>query len=690
MTADPGAALSHAVELHRAGRSAEAEVLCEQILGEEPTQPRALHLLGAIRFAGGKTSEAIDLVTRAIAAKPDYADAEFNLGAMLTAAGRPAEAAEHFGRAAALRPDHVEAQARLAATLMNLHRYAAAEGAFERLLALRPEDPAALIDLAALMLLRGNAVRAIELGRRAVTLAPNFALAHVRLGDALRQNGNADDAIAAYRRGLALAPDAAEVMKPLVTALRENFQLVQAEDLARRAMSLAPDDVRVVEELALIRLAQGHAADAQAMARHAVDLAPERPGPRRVLMATLCYVAELSPDERFAHHVGNGRAMAARVVRRLPPAPNDGDPGRRVRVGWLSSDFHTHPVGRNLEWLFRHIDRTKFELVGYAQVRQPNPVTEWFRGQADRWRSVVGVDDADVAGQIRADHIDVMIYLAGRFDHNRPQVAEWRPAPVQVSLFDAATSGLEEMDYLIADPVLVPHRPTEKFSERVVRLPHLNILPPVPHSPDVAPPPCLKAGHPTFGSFNNPAKLSAKTLAVWAAVLRRRPDARLLLRFHEAFADASIVDRLRHELGPELMTRVEFDVESRPLAEHLDLYRRVDVALDPFPFNGSTTTFEALWMGVPVITLLGDTMMGRWSAAMLRTLKLDELIAPTPEEYVELALRLAADPVRLSELRASLRGRVLASPLCNGKRFTRHFERLIQALWRRWCRAERP
>jgi len=691
VTDDPAAPLSRAIELHRAGRSAEAEALCEQILAQQPAQARALHLLGAIRFSGGRTAEAIGLVERAIAARPDYADAEFNLGAMLTAAGRPAEAADHFGRAAALRPDHVEAQARLAATLMNLGRYEAAERAFERLLVLRPEDPPALMDLAALMLTGGHAARAVELSRRAVALAPNFALARVWLGDALRQQGDGNAAIAEYRRGLALAPDSAEVIKPLITALRENFRLVEAEELARRAMSLFPDDARVLEELSLILLAQGKAASAATMVRQAVERSPELLGPRRVLMATLPYVADLSLDERFAYSLENGRALASRVRRRLPSLPNDRDPVRRLRVGWLSSDFHWHPVARNLERLFRHIDRAKFEFVGYAHVQQPNHLTDWFRQHADAWRSVVRLDDDAVAGQIRADRIDVMIYLAGRFDDNRPQVAAWRAAPVQVSLYDAATSGLSEMDYLIADPVLVPRRAAERFTERVVRLPHLfSIQPPVADSPAVAMPPCQASGCPTFGSFNNPAKLSSQTLALWSKMLRRRPDARLLLRFHEAYADASILSRLRDELGSELMTRVEFDVESRPLKDHLDLYRQVDIALDPFPFNGSTTTFEALWMGVPVVTLLGETMMARWSASMLRALKLEELIAQTPEQYVEIALRLASDPQRLVELRTSLRGRVSTSPLCDGQRFARHFERALRGMWRHWCRAEQP
>jgi predicted O-linked N-acetylglucosamine transferase (SPINDLY family) len=687
--ADPGAALARAIELHRAGRSAEAESLCEEILAGAPGDARSLHLLGAIRFAGGKVAEAIGLVERAVAAKPDYAEAEFNLGAMLTATGRLVEAAEHFGRAVALRPDHVEAHARLAATLLNIGRYEAAEGAFRRLLALRPDDPPALIDLAALMLTRGDAVAAIEVSHRAVALAPDFALAHVRLGDALRQSEHDPDAIAAYRRAVALAPDSAEVVNPLITALRENFQLAEAEELACRTIARSPDNVQAVHDLALILLVQGKAAEAVAMAQRAVDLAPELPRSRRLLMTTLLYVPDLSPDERFARHVEGGRAMATQVVRRLPP-PNDRDPGRRLRIGWLSSDFHTHPVGRNLEGLFRHIDRTKFELIGYAHVPQPNPVTEWFRGQADLWRSIVGRDDNEVAEQIRADRVDVMIYLAGRFDHNRPQVAAWRAAPVQVSFHDPATSGLPEMDYLIADPVLVPRRASERFSERVVRLPYFSIQPPIPLAPAVGQPPCQANGYPTFGSFNNPAKLSSNALVLWAEVLRRRPDARLLLRYHEAFADAGIMSRLRHELGSDLMTRVQVDVESRPLAEHLDLYRRVDVALDPFPFSGSTTTFEALWMGVPVVTLLGDTMVGRWSASMLRALKLGELIARTPEEYAAIALRLAGDPGRLAQLRASSRERVLASPLCDGARFTHHFERLIRALWRRWCRVERP
>ena len=687
MTADPGAALSRAIELHREGRRAEAEALCEAILAREPLHARALHLLGAIRFAGGRVPEAIGLVERAIAAKPDYAEAEFNVGAMLTAAGRPAEAAEHFGRAAALRPDHVEAQARLAATLMNLRRYEAAEDAFRRLLTLRPDDPAALLDLAALTLRRGNAAGAIDLSRRAVALAPDSALAHLRLGHAFRQNEDTPDAIAHYRRALALQPDFVEAADALITALRENYEFDESERLARQAMSMRPQDASVAYNLGIATLSQGNAAAAVDFLRRAVELDPRHPDYGRALMGALLYLPDLPPGERFAQSVHMGRAMAAQVARRLPPPPNDRDPGRRLRVGWLSSDFRPHPVGRNLEWLFRHIDRAKFDLVGYANVPQPNPVTEWFRDQAALWRSTVGVDDAEVAEQIRADRIDVMIYLAGRFDRNRPQVAAWRAAPVQVSFHDPATSGLSEMDYLIADPVLVSRRPVEGFTERVVRLPHFSIQTPVPDAPAVAPPPCRTTGHPVFGSFSNPAKLSSNALALWAAVLRRRPDARLLLRFHRAFADAGIVSRLRHELGVEPMARVELDAQSRGLADHLDLYRRVDVALDPFPFNGSTTTFEALWMGVPVVTLLGDTMVGRWGASMLHAVGLDELVARTPEEYVEIAVRLAGDPQRLSELRSRLRERVAASPLCDGERFTRHFERLIRALWCRWCRA---
>jgi predicted O-linked N-acetylglucosamine transferase (SPINDLY family) len=318
-------------------------------------------------------------------------------------------------------------------------------------------------------------------------------------------------------------------------------------------------------------------------------------------------------------------------------------------------------------------------------VSKPDAMTARYQAMADGWRSIVGLSDAQVAELIRQDGVDVLVLLAGRFDHNRPLIAAHRAAPVQVSFHDPATSGLSAMDYLIADRILVPRRPTEKFTERVIRLPSFYIHAPLEGAPEVGPLPAATRGHVTFASFNNPAKLNDRVLTTWRDLLVALPDARLRLKFKNWFENAGIRSRIERAFG-DVAGRVEFDTAQTVRGAHLALYGDVDLALDPFPFTGSTTTFEALWMGVPVVTLLGETMVGRWSASMLRVLGLDELIARTPEEYVRKAVALAGEPAKLARLRAELRQRVAASPLCNGGLRARQMDRIYRALWRRWCR----
>lgn len=336
-------------------------------------------------------------------------------------------------------------------------------------------------------------------------------------------------------------------------------------------------------------------------------------------------------------------------------------------------------MGRNLEPVLANRDRERFEVVLYADVAREDATSARLKALADRWESIAGLSDAAVADRVRGEGIDILVLLAGRFDRNRPLVASWRAAPVQVSFHDPGTSGLREMDYLIADRVLVPgKRPVERFTERVVRLPSFYV-----HAPlaglTIGEAPSRNLGRVTFGSFNNPAKVGPGVLALWREVLDAVPGSQLRVRFKNWFSNTGLRDRFERALGAG---RVEFEGEEADLAGHLCSYNRVDVALDPFPFTGSTRTFEALWMGVPVVTLAGEAMAGRWSASMLRALGLGDLIAGTPEEYVRVAVGLAGDGSRRADLRRSLRARVAASPLCDGRARARQIERLYRALWK--------
>ncbi len=680
-----------AVGLHREGQTGAAEALCRSILAREPVNARALHLLGVIRFSAGERAAGIELLQQAVAAQPDYAEARFNLGAMLAASGRVAEAVVHYRRAAELQPANADAQARLAAALMDLGRGPEAEAAFLQVLALRPEDPLALADLSALAFDQGRIDSAIEFGQRAVASRPDLAPAQARLGRALKERKDYQAAIQHLRRACELDPGSLEAVNLLVLALYESRDLDRAYEFGRDALARFPDSPELPANVAVIDLAMGDAIAAVEGYRRAVALAPNRIDHWRGLLAAATHCEDLNQAQRFAMHRDFGRIAAIQAAAApLPGLANDRDPQRRLRVGWLSSDFAAHPVAWNIEPLFAHRDRTRFETFCYANVRQEDAATHWFRSQADSWCPVAGMSDAEVAARIRADRIDVMVYLAGRFDRNRPQVAAWRPAPVQVSFHDLATSGLREMDYLIADPVLVPQDSPEQFTERVLRLPSLSVRPPIAFANPTLSPPCQSVGYVTFGSFNNPSKLGPGVWKLWGEILRRVPGARLYLKYRRSYGSAMLRDRVLRALGRDLAPRVDFDDWPQTMEEHLDCYRRVDIALDSFPFSGSTTTFEALWMGVPVVTLAGDVMAARWSASMLHTLRLNELIAPAPADYITIAVALARDIGRLTEIRRRLNESVASSLLCDGPRATRHLERLFRAIWHHWCASAKP
>jgi protein O-GlcNAc transferase len=702
------------------GRTKEAETAYRDALGLQRDFPEALSNLGGLLVELGRFSEAENVCRDAVRARPDYG-AHINLGLALAGRGRLEEAVACYREAVRLRPDAPEAHNHLGRTLdrldrsvegesclrealrlrpdfadahnnlgivyRNINRTASAEAFFRTAVGLRPDFAEAHINLANTLHLIGRAAEAEPHGRAAVRLDPKSADAHNCLGLALSGLGRHAEAEESYREALRLRPDFAGAHNNLGNALKELGQLHEAEASFREALRLQPGQSDASKGLALVLLAQRKFAEASAYVETVLATIVASEGGWRVLLGSLLYVPDLSPDEHFEKRLAFGRAMAERAKSHpLPPLTNDRTPGRRLRIGWLSSDFHQHPVARNIGMMFRHRDRKAFETFCYADVKRPDPLTEAFQRQTDTWRSITGLDDAAAAEMIRADQIDIMIYLAGHFDDNRPQVAAWRAAPVQISMLDAATSGVPGMDYFLADDVLTPAHRREKFSERVLRLPMWYVHEPPLGGPVPGPPPCLTGDGVKFASFHNPSKLHPKVFGLWGDVLRRLPDARIQFQYMERFADKPLQETVRRDLGEDVSSRVNFGVFTRPIGEHLEAYNHVDISLDPFPFTGSTATFEALWMGVPVVTLAGDTFVSRLTASTLAKVGLDDLIATTPEAYAEIAVRLATDRARLADLRRTLRETLVRSVVCDGPRATRYFERALRAVWRKWCR----
>ncbi|HEX9466649.1 MAG TPA: tetratricopeptide repeat protein [Alphaproteobacteria bacterium] len=719
---DPAVHVGLGLVLWRQNRPDEAIAQFQAALAIDPFHLGALINLSDLWRAQGRVEDAIMGAHRAVSVDPENADACNLMGAALQSAGQPEAALEWIERAAVSRPADARIQYNLGVVLQDMTRLDEAIAAYRRALGLDPQLMEAHNNIGLLLVQRRQSAAAIEHLRRAVALCPTMAAPHNSLGKALYDAGRLDDALASFQQALVIDPahaeslaniggiqralgrlepalaslDRAVALRPGLAdahanrgiVLRDLGRLDEAHDSLRHAVQLRPEEPELHLALALSHNDRAEHPDALASADRAVKLAPDSANIHRRVLGLLLYQPGGDSADRFAR----SRAFGARFGSRQAAVPDfagrSADPARRLRVGYLSSDLRgDHPVARNVEPLFAHHDRQRFEIFVYADIAAPDETTGRFRALSDGWRSVVGMGDQDVAAAVHEDQIDILVSLAGRFDRNRPLVAAYRPAPVQVSFHDPATSGLVEMDYLISDRVLSPRHAPERFSERVLRLPHFYIHPPLDTAPAVGPLPMLATDHPTFGCFNNPAKLSADCLALWAQLLEAVPGARLRLKFRDWYRSVPLGRRIEGifaaaGISPDRLSIVDRDP---PQGHHLEMYNQVDVALDPFPFTGSTTTFEALSMGVPVVTLCGDAMVSRWSASILDAVGLSHLAATDRRGYIAAAVALVSDPARLAGLRADLRRRVAASPLCDGRGRTRQIERLYRAMWRRSC-----
>jgi predicted O-linked N-acetylglucosamine transferase (SPINDLY family) len=516
---------------------------------------------------------------------------------------------------------------------------------------LKPDYVECLTELGCALQTKGFVGLAIKAYRKALALNPELGEAHDNLGNALRDKGELDEAVAHHQRAIVLMPKSALAQNNLGSALLGRAELDVAITAYKRALELKPDYADAHSNLILALL--------------------YRSGDDDALIASQCRAwsdAHVQPH-RF-EVVGHA---------------NERSPERRLRIGYVSGDLRRHPVGYFLQPLLEHHDRGNFEVYGYSNSRISDEHTKRLRGFCDVWRDVVDLPDEQVASQIRADAIDVLIDLGAHTRDNRLMVLARKPAPVQVAhLAYPARIGLESIDYRFTDPYLDP--PGEEpvgDGERILRLPHTYwcYVPPM-EAGEIAEPPMSRGGFITFGCLNNFAKVSPAALEVWRKILVAVPESHLLLhalegshrdRVWEMFSQAGI-DR----------GRVSF-VGWMSSKEHMEQYQRIDVALDPFPFAGGTTTCNALWMGVPVVTLAGRTSIGRGGVSILSNVGLTELIAGNREEYVRIAAELAGDGRRLNEYRATMREKMQKSPLMDGEAYAQGIERAYRELWRRWC-----
>jgi predicted O-linked N-acetylglucosamine transferase (SPINDLY family) len=643
--------------LQEEGRHEEAIAACTQAVRLQPGRAEFHNNLGSMFRDADRFEEAVAAYGRALALWPEYALACHNLGVTLKQAGRLEEAIAAYRRALALRPDHAEGWNNLGLALAAAGQPDEAVASYSRALGLRPELAEAHSNLGNALCARGRLEEAFAAASRAVALQPGLAGAHNNLGQVLCAQGRLDEASAAYQRAIALEPAQAGYHNNLGFVLKLQGRLDEALGCFHKAVALQPDFV--------------------AAASNAVYLLHFHPG----------YDAAMI----LAEHRRWEAQFAAPLARFIVPHTNEPVPDRRLRIGYVSPHLRNHVVGRFLTTLLEQHDHRQFEVFCYDNGMRRDALTRRIQGAADVCRDVAGWTDDLLARQIREDRIDVLVDLALHLAGNRLLVFARKPAPVQVTYLGyCGTTGLTAMDYRLTDPYLDPpsgsgDQPaaSSSSSEEPVALPETYwCYRPAAETPPVSALPALQTGRITFGSLNNFCKVTAPTLEAWSRLLGALPSAHLVLHAHPgSHRDRAQEFLARRGVAPE---RLRF-VGLVPTEEYFRLYEQVDVALDPFPYGGGTTTCDALWMGVPVVSLAGRTAVGRGGLSILSNVGLPELVAQDIDDYVKIAVDLASDLKRLSAARGALRQRMESSPLMDAPRFARGVEGVYRSLWHRWC-----
>ncbi|MBK8161712.1 MAG: tetratricopeptide repeat protein [Gammaproteobacteria bacterium] len=701
------------------GRPDEAAECYRRALRGDPASAAARYNLGLACFRTGRLDEAAECYRTVLALQPDFAEANLNLGITLSSQGRLDEALHYLQQALALLPDNAIAHYNLGLTLLNLGRPDEAAARLQRALALDPEHAEACLNLANALIELGRLDEALAAARKAVALRPDSAEAQLTLGRVLHSQGRLDESAACNERAIALKPDFAEAysnlantyldlgrldealrccrktidLEPGFAAAHYNLGLVffrqhRLDDAVasyRAAIALKPDYVEAHANLGTALTYLGRADEAMRSIDEALRLNPDSDGAHSARLFTMQYLPDTTPAASFAAH----REFAARCEAPLRPHwrahANPRDPERRLRIGYVSPDFRRHSVATFIEPVLARHDRARFEVFCYYNNTERDAVTERIAALADHWLTCAAYTDERLAEQIRADGIDILVDLAGHTSGHRLLTFARRPAPVQVTYLGyPATTGLSAMDYRLCTADTDPPGQESFHSEALYRLPRTLwcYRPLAGRAPDAGTP-ALRNGQVTFGSMNNLAKISPGSVKCWAEILRAVPGSHLVMTsVPEGTVRAALRDRFAaHDVDAG---RVHLHGKLA-YAEYWNLLRDIDIALDPFPYAGTTTTCETLWTGIPVVTLTGQTSVARSGYALLKAVGLEELAAHDAGDYVRIAVDLARDIPRLARLRRELPARFDASPLRDEAAFTRDLEAACRDMWRAWC-----
>ena len=642
--------LPAAISAYQQGRYDESRLLCRRIVEKLPNHFDALHLLGVSEIDCNLFEAAEATLRRAVNVNPGSEEALSNRGLALFKLKRYDEARKCQERAVALKPNFTTALSNLGNVLLRLRKYEEALASYDRAVALRPD----------------------------------YADGHSNRGMALLELGRHDEAERSFDSALALAPGHLPSLVGKGMAATKLQRLEAALEIFNAVLAVHPDPGAILpyRARAYYDLGQTDRANADYEAALAIDPASLDAITGRI------FVLDFLTDADFAMHQAARKAwwdgIGARQ-KRQKVSTAIADPDRRVVVGYVSGDFQQHSAAFAFLPVLRHHDHAQFEIIGYSCSRRQDDMTATCRAQMDRWVDASAMSDDELTERIQSDKVDILVDLSGHSEGNRLCVFARKPAPVQVTAWGHATgTGLPTMDYLFADPVTVPEAVRPLFAEEVCDLPSVITMEPIADAQALMLP-MSRAGHVTFGVFNRINKISEDALALWARLMHELPQSRIVIK-HGALDDASVAERLIRRFGERGVAEGRLScIGATPRHLHLQAFADIDISLDPFPQNGGISTWESLYMGVPVIARLGNTTCARAAGGILTSIGLSDWVADDDDGYIAIAKTFASQPEHLARLRAELRAMIARSASGNGEVYTRHVEAHYRTFWRDYC-----
>lgn len=680
---EPVVLLMRARVLHQHGQLDEARSAYKKVLKKAPDNFTALHFYGLAEYQSGNLELGIRSLKRALLIEPGSAQAHSDMGIMLIASGRFADAVAACDKALALDPGLALAHANRGLALAGLSRHDEAVESFDKSIELLPSRADSWND-------RGNALH--KLGRydealasyaKAIEIDPLNDIAFINRASTFKELKQFDQALASYDRALSIGKRPVEAGIARAETLLFMRNVKDALATCTAVLQVEPNSVPALTLLGNCMAALGDAETATTLHSRALELRPNFEAAISSKIFSMDFCAGSTIEAQQATRKTWWTQVGAPIYRAcaVPPA-NDRDPDRRLVVGYVSADFRAHSAAFSFRPVIEHHDRSKFEVVLYSGVVIPDDVTRAFEATADKWRDMTHMTDQQLADQIKQDKVDVLVDLSGHSGGNRLRVFARKPAPVQVTAWGHATgTGLPVMDYLLGDPVAIPVEDRHFYAETIYDLPSIVIVEPLPdewRSQDL---PFDRSGYLTYGSLNRISKMSDAAIEVWAQLLAAVPTSRLILKDHQ-IDDPAVRQTLLEKFGARGIAADRITLlGSSSRQDHLETLKQIDLCLDPFPQAGGVSTWEALYMGVAVVSRLGNAVSSRVGCAVLAAAGLPDFIATDDARYIEIASK--PDLERLRSIRRGLRGFILER--CGPAAYTRAVEDAYRTMWKRWC-----